>query len=57
MWPKIIQVNSNDVYFTGGNDQKIGANMYDEYTVQKTTLHVSLKDSVITRKADMRHER
>ena len=48
MWPKIIQVNANDIYVTGGNDSEIDSEEAGrDPNVLKTTLHISLKDSII----------
>ena len=58
MWPKIIQVNANDIYVTGGNDSEIDSEEAGrDPNVLKTTLHISLKDSIISQKADMLFER
>ena len=48
MWPKIIQVNANDVYMTGGNDSSTDQTDFGDSKVLKTTLHVSLKDSIVS---------
>ena len=48
MWPKIIQVNANDVYMTGGNDSSTDQTDFGDSKVLKTTLYVSLKDSLVS---------
>lgn len=57
MWPKIVQVNKNEVYIIGGNNTKPKFQNNPAQIVLPHTFRISLDDYVVCKRADLNQGR